>query len=48
VHAFSGGTNGYNPFAGLLPVDAMLYGTTASGGAPCEFGGCGTVFSLRP
>ncbi len=46
VYAFKGGANGYYPYSGLFRVGSVLYGTTPSGGAPCQFGGCGTVFSF--
>jgi hypothetical protein len=47
IHIFSGGSDGSEPFAGLILDDAgNLYGTTASGGqGPCP-GGCGTAFKL--
>jgi uncharacterized repeat protein (TIGR03803 family) len=44
LHAFSNGTDGGTPEAGLLNVNGVLYGTTAGGGS-C---GCGTVFSVDP
>jgi uncharacterized repeat protein (TIGR03803 family) len=52
LHAFSGGTDGRNPTAGLLlnTNSGALYGTTEFGGyAPCasDVGGCGTVFRLQ-
>ncbi|HTT85614.1 MAG TPA: choice-of-anchor tandem repeat GloVer-containing protein [Rhizomicrobium sp.] len=47
--------DGANPYANLIDVRGMLYGTTGSGGENClrrrhgrRFGGCGTVFSLNP
>jgi hypothetical protein len=50
VHAFSGGTDGNSPEAGLIRDSAgTLYGTTAYGGDPNCSGnpaGCGTVFKL--
>ena len=50
LHTFEGGSDGANPFAGLV-VDASgnLYGTTAYGGGStnCD-NGCGTVFKLAP
>jgi uncharacterized repeat protein (TIGR03803 family) len=45
VHNFAGGADGAVPFAGVLAVKGMLYGTTFDGGASCA---CGTVFSLDP
>lgn len=59
LYAFNGGTDGGNPFAGLIS-DKMgnLYGTTFDGGmlpsragpasAPSGFTGDGTVFKLSP
>jgi len=43
VYTFKGGSDGSQPYAGLLNVGGTLYGTTFSGGA----GGCGTVFKLK-
>lgn len=42
LHSFEGGSDGANPYAGLLNVHGRLYGTTFAGGA----GGYGTVFSV--
>jgi hypothetical protein len=33
LHSFGGSGDGKTPFAGLLDVKGMLYGTTAKGGA---------------
>ena len=45
VYAFAGGSDGANPYAGLIQAtDGNLYGTTVSGGA----GANGTVFMLTP
>jgi uncharacterized repeat protein (TIGR03803 family) len=44
VHSFAGGTDGANPYAGLLRVAERLYGTTWAGGAY----GRGTVFEIKP
>jgi uncharacterized repeat protein (TIGR03803 family) len=49
-HSFKGGSDGANPYAGLL-ADATgnFYGTTQSGGGTeCRASGCGTVFELTP
>jgi uncharacterized repeat protein (TIGR03803 family) len=42
LYNFTGGSDGANPYAGLLLSSNTLYGTAQSGGA----GGNGTVFSL--
>jgi uncharacterized repeat protein (TIGR03803 family) len=51
LYRFTGGADGANPTAGLLPDAAgNLYGTTSYGGSGgCQYGsfiGCGTVFKL--
>jgi uncharacterized repeat protein (TIGR03803 family) len=48
THAFAGGSDGENPFGGLLEDSAgNFYGTTTSGGgAGCGGSGCGTVFRI--
>ncbi len=49
LHSFSG-SDGYNPFAGLVQGgDGNFYGTTYHGGTSknCNFG-CGTVFRISP
>lgn len=55
VYSFGGGSDGAYPRAGVvIGRGAILYGTTASGGASTTAcgtgppGGCGTVFSLTP
>ncbi len=49
LHAFAGGSDGANPYAGLI-MDAQgnLYGTTDTGGVSklCNGVGCGTVFKV--
>lgn len=50
LHSFVG-TDGANPWAGLVRDDAgNFYGTTAGGGNynACPVTGCGTVFKLTP
>lgn len=52
LHSFCSQRNcadGSHPFAGLIDVKGVLYGTTGSGGgnANCYYG-CGTVFSIDP
>ena len=50
LYAFTGGTDGGSPQAGLvLDTTGSLYGTTYQGGdTSCASGGCGTVFKLTP
>ena len=42
LHGFTGGSDGANPYAGLIANQGALYGTTSSGGSA----GYGTVFKL--
>jgi uncharacterized repeat protein (TIGR03803 family) len=42
LHSFGGGSDGLQPWGGLIDVGGTLYGTTAYGGA----NGDGTVFSI--
>jgi uncharacterized repeat protein (TIGR03803 family) len=44
LHAFGSGTDGVGPFATLIHVQGMLYGTTQGGGTS----GMGTAFALDP
>jgi uncharacterized repeat protein (TIGR03803 family) len=44
LHSFGGGTDGIEPFSGLLLAAGALYGTTFGGGAS----GNGTVYSIDP
>ena len=47
LHNFAGGSDGANPYAGVVfGWNGVLYGTTYSGGSSCP--SCGTVFSLTP
>ncbi len=50
LHAFSGGNDGAEPYAGLIAVKGVLYGTTSiGGGSGCTYQeGCGTVFEITP
>ncbi|HEX4295698.1 MAG TPA: choice-of-anchor tandem repeat GloVer-containing protein [Rhizomicrobium sp.] len=51
LYAFTGGSDGSNPVAGLVAdKDGNLYGTASQGGdtADCGIHGCGTVFKLAP
>jgi uncharacterized repeat protein (TIGR03803 family) len=43
LHSFAGGTDGANPFAGLVYINGTLYGTTSVQGAQ----GYGTIFALE-
>jgi uncharacterized repeat protein (TIGR03803 family) len=44
VYSFQGGSDGADPYVGLVALDGTLYGTTGSGGAKSM----GTVFSVTP
>lgn len=47
VYSFAYGADGGYPFASLIDVDGILYGTTVNGGGTgCAGGGCGTVFAV--
>lgn len=52
LHAFSGGADGEEPYAGLIQDHAgNLYGTATFGGDPsCDTSGlgCGTIFKVNP
>jgi uncharacterized repeat protein (TIGR03803 family) len=44
LHRFKGGSDGSNPFSGLVDVNGMLYGTTTGGGYQNE----GTIYKISP
>ena len=44
IHSFKAGNDGAHPFAGLISVKGLLYGTTYQGGTS----GAGTVFRVSP
>jgi uncharacterized repeat protein (TIGR03803 family) len=47
LHSFAGGSDGAQPYGGLVYSSGTLYGVTVYGGG-CSFGyGCGTVFSVN-
>ncbi len=50
LHRFPGGSDGWDPFAGLIDVHGTLYGTTRyGGGSGCiQSFGCGTVYAISP
>jgi uncharacterized repeat protein (TIGR03803 family) len=50
IHHFLGGSDGFDPLAGLsIDPQGALYGTTAQGGGGgCGSIGCGIVFKLTP
>jgi uncharacterized repeat protein (TIGR03803 family) len=49
LHSFGSGTDGQQPYGGLIDVNGTLYGTTFTGGAnDCSGRGCGTVYALDP
>jgi uncharacterized repeat protein (TIGR03803 family) len=47
LYTFQGGTDGAEPYAGLLAAGGEFYGTTFSGGTGPS-GGAGTVFKVSP
>lgn len=47
IDTFQGGTDGENPYAGLLFKNGEFFGTTVGGGKGAS-GGYGTVFQLSP
>jgi uncharacterized repeat protein (TIGR03803 family) len=46
LYSFSGGSDGGDPYAALINVGGILYGTTFEGGSGCSSLGCGTVFNV--
>lgn len=49
LHAFTGGSDGYEPQSSLIAdKSGTLYGTTAHGGGGCGHDGCGTVYKIAP
>jgi|HubBroStandDraft_6_1064221.scaffolds.fasta_scaffold222450_1 uncharacterized repeat protein (TIGR03803 family) len=49
LYAFSGGSDGAGPLAGVVfDGSGNLYGTTAFGGTGCNGSGCGTAYQLSP
>jgi uncharacterized repeat protein (TIGR03803 family) len=44
LYRFKGGADGENPFAGLINVNGLLYGTTTCGGGQLD---CGTVYAIN-
>jgi uncharacterized repeat protein (TIGR03803 family) len=47
LHSFGGGGDGVVPYAGLVNVRGVLYGTTTGGGSGCGGFGCGTVYAFQ-
>lgn len=50
VYSFKGGKDGSYPYAALIALHGVLYGTTSEGGGSgCSYGsGCGTAYKLTP
>lgn len=50
IYRFQGGSDGADPYAGLLDVNGTLFGTTRNGGGStnCGTNGCGTIFEVTP
>lgn len=48
ARSFQGGSDGANPYSGLLAFGQALFGTTVGGGGTACGGGCGTVFAITP
>lgn len=48
LHTFTGGTDGSQPWGGLIETGGYLYGTTTlGGGTGCGGTGCGTIFRVQ-
>jgi uncharacterized repeat protein (TIGR03803 family) len=48
LYTFTGGSDGFSPFAGLTSEGGNFYGTTQYGGLAGFYSGNGTVFELSP
>lgn len=48
LYAFDSLTSAVAPEANLVSLGGVLYGSSSAGGAHCQPGGCGTVFSISP
>ncbi len=49
LYRFAGGSDGEQPYAPMINVNGVLYGTTTQGGGSgCLGEGCGTVFAITP
>lgn len=48
LHRFAPGADGWEPWAGVVPFNGKLVGTTIYGGKSACNEGCGTVFELSP
>jgi uncharacterized repeat protein (TIGR03803 family) len=47
IYSFADGSDGSQPFSGLINVNGTMYGTTSQGGgSACNGFGCGTVYSM--
>jgi uncharacterized repeat protein (TIGR03803 family) len=47
LHSFTGGSNGADPYGGLILSGNTLYGTTSGGFIPTAQSGFGTVFAIN-
>jgi uncharacterized repeat protein (TIGR03803 family) len=48
LHRFAPGADGWEPWAGVVAFNGVLFGTTVYGGTNGCRQGCGTVFSIDP